>query len=94
MINEWEEWIPWADFAATRTGHPGPTTVHSEKPVRCDQILPISQGWIQDTGSGEVGGGGGVCILIPDFIFLQRFTSHDAALHRWSSIYVLGIIGH
>ena len=26
-----------------------------------------------------------VCVL---------FSSHDSALHRWSSIYVLGIIGH
>ena len=26
--------------------------------------------------------------------FVQRFSSHDSALHRWSSIYVLGIIGH
>ena len=28
------------------------------------------------------------------FFFVQRFTSHDSALHRWSTIYVLGNIGH
>ena len=27
------------------------------------------------------------------FLFMH-FTSHDSALHRWSSIYVMGIIGH
>ena len=26
--------------------------------------------------------------------FVQCFSSHDSALHRWSSIYVLGNIGH
>ena len=26
--------------------------------------------------------------------FVQCFSSHDSALHRWSSIYVLGNIGY